>query len=74
MNDTRAVEVKHEMLAGGLGGFVSRFLVAPLDQVKIKKQVDIHGESSLSILRGVIRSQGVLRGLWKGADFTRAGG
>ena len=59
-------EVKHEMIAGGLGGLISRFLVAPLDQVKIKKQVDIHGESSLSILRKVIQSQGILRGLWKG--------
>lgn len=63
-------EVKNEMIAGALGGFVSRFLVAPLDQVKIKKQVDIHGESAFSIIKKVIQSQGMLRGLWKGNSFA----
>ncbi|KAF2682826.1 mitochondrial deoxynucleotide carrier [Lentithecium fluviatile CBS 122367] len=79
-------QLKHEgsqrqvAVAGGVAGLVSRFVIAPLDVVKIRLQLQIHSLSdplsvrsidgpvykgTLGTLKHILREEG-LTGLWKG--------
>ncbi|KAL1998539.1 hypothetical protein VTN02DRAFT_6005 [Thermoascus thermophilus] len=68
------------VLAGGIAGLVSRFVIAPLDVVKIRLQLQIHSLSdpashrgvtgpvykgTIPTIRAILREEGVT-GLWKG--------
>ena len=68
------------MIAGGVAGLVSRFVIAPLDVVKIRLQLQSHSLSDplscdgvkgpiykgvFSTLRSIVRQEGI-RALWKG--------
>lgn len=68
------------MIAGGVAGLVSRFVIAPLDVVKIRLQLQPHSLSDplscdgikgpiykgvFSTLRSIARDEGI-RALWKG--------
>ncbi|KAF1946322.1 mitochondrial deoxynucleotide carrier [Clathrospora elynae] len=78
--------LKHEgsqrqvVIAGAVAGLVSRFVIAPLDVIKIRLQLQIHSLSdppsvrnvhgpvykgTLGTLRQILRQEGVT-GLWKG--------
>ncbi|ETI26225.1 mitochondrial thiamine pyrophosphate carrier 1 [Cladophialophora carrionii CBS 160.54] len=68
------------VVAGGIAGLVSRFVIAPLDVVKIRLQLQPHSLSDpfscdgikgpiykgvFSTLRAIVRQEGI-RALWKG--------
>lgn len=68
------------LIAGAIAGLVSRFVIAPLDVIKIRLQLQIHSLSdplstrningpvykgTLGTLRHILREEG-LTGLWKG--------
>jgi solute carrier family 25 (mitochondrial thiamine pyrophosphate transporter), member 19 len=68
------------VIAGGVAGLVSRFVIAPLDVVKIRLQLQPHSLSDplscdgikgpiykgvFSTLRAIVRQEGI-RALWKG--------
>ncbi|KAF2270509.1 mitochondrial carrier [Lojkania enalia] len=68
------------VLAGAISGLVSRFVIAPLDVIKIRLQLQVHSLSdplstyniqgpvykgTLSTLKHILREEG-LTGLWKG--------
>ncbi|KIW87697.1 mitochondrial thiamine pyrophosphate carrier 1 [Cladophialophora bantiana CBS 173.52] len=68
------------VIAGGIAGLVSRFVIAPLDVVKIRLQLQPHSLSDplscdgikgpiykgvFSTLRAIVRDEGI-RALWKG--------
>ncbi|KAH8732998.1 mitochondrial deoxynucleotide carrier [Phaeosphaeriaceae sp. PMI808] len=82
----RVAQLKHEgsqrqvVVAGGVAGLVSRFVIAPLDVIKIRLQLQIHSLSdpnsyrdlhgpvykgTLGTLKHILREEGVT-GLWKG--------
>lgn len=79
-------QLKHEgsqrqvVVAGAVAGLVSRFVIAPLDVIKIRLQLQIHSLSdplsvrnvngpvykgTLGTLRQILRQEGIT-GLWKG--------
>ncbi|KAF1840436.1 mitochondrial deoxynucleotide carrier [Cucurbitaria berberidis CBS 394.84] len=79
-------QLKHEgsprqvVVAGAVAGLVSRFVIAPLDVIKIRLQLQIHSHSdplsvrsvngpvykgTLGTFRQILREEGVT-GLWKG--------
>ncbi|KAJ4287200.1 mitochondrial thiamine pyrophosphate transporter [Kalmusia sp. IMI 367209] len=79
-------QLKHEgsqlqvVVAGAVAGLVSRFVIAPLDVIKIRLQLQVHSLSdplstrgiqgptykgTLGTLRYILREEG-LTGLWKG--------
>jgi solute carrier family 25 thiamine pyrophosphate transporter 19 len=62
------------MVAGAVAGLVSRFVIAPLDVIKIRLQLQVHHRDNhglnnslgtLGTLRQILRNEG-LTGLWKG--------
>ncbi|KAJ9615554.1 mitochondrial thiamine pyrophosphate transporter [Cladophialophora chaetospira] len=68
------------VIAGGIAGLVSRFVIAPLDVVKIRLQLQSHSLSdpvscdgikgpiykgALNTIRSIVRQEGI-RALWKG--------
>ncbi|KAF2132518.1 mitochondrial thiamine pyrophosphate carrier 1 [Dothidotthia symphoricarpi CBS 119687] len=76
-------QLRHEgsqrqvVVAGAIAGLVSRFVIAPLDVIKIRLQLQIHSlsdptnphgrltHSTLGTLRQILHEEG-LPGLWKG--------
>ncbi|OCL09934.1 mitochondrial deoxynucleotide carrier [Glonium stellatum] len=71
---------KQVLIAGAVAGLVSRFVIAPLDVIKIRLQLQIHSLSdplsirnvngpiykgTLGTLKQILREEG-LTGLWKG--------
>ncbi|KAH7086746.1 mitochondrial carrier domain-containing protein [Paraphoma chrysanthemicola] len=74
-------QLKHEVVvAGAVAGLVSRFVIAPLDVIKIRLQLQIHSLSdptsyrglqgpvykgTLGTLKQILQQEG-LTGLWKG--------
>lgn len=66
-----------EGFAGGFSGIVTKFIIYPLDRVKILKQIIKYpletnkNRKSWDIFRIVFQSEGV-SGLWKGGSFSLA--
>ncbi|KAE8856535.1 hypothetical protein PTNB73_09800 [Pyrenophora teres f. teres] len=82
----RVTQLKHEgsrqqvVVAGAVAGLVSRFVIAPLDVIKIRLQLQVHSLSdpfsarnvkgpvykgTLGTLKQILRQEGIT-GLWKG--------
>ncbi|KAF2442326.1 mitochondrial deoxynucleotide carrier [Karstenula rhodostoma CBS 690.94] len=75
------VQLKHEgsqlqvVVAGAIAGVVSRFVIAPLDVIKIRLQLQVHSlsdplstrgfEGTIGTFRSILRDEG-FTGLWKG--------
>ncbi|KAL7066177.1 putative carrier protein [Cryptosporidium serpentis] len=76
-NDNNISKEYIEGLAGGFSGIITKFIIYPLDRVKMLKQIIKYpletnkNRKSWDIFKIVFQSEGV-SGLWKGGSFSLA--
>ena len=66
------ISFKNGMIAGGCAGLAGTFVISPMERLKVYAQCSAPGRGGVHALCDLVRSQGVIDGLFRGFHVTAA--